>query len=268
MKAPRLPPLLRRTLRIAVLCAAALGGFAATVALLLLFLSWVPGAPDVGSRSVPLAVLCGLVAWLFVAVFHIRRETRHLTVGDRDTFADRLTTVLNDLGYEVTRGPDGRYLSRPRFWSPLVGGRLEVVVDGPRARATGPRLFVELVRRRLRLDTHIARARQAVRDPRARDGDRLVKRVELALRFPAAHWEAVRDEVVRALERARVEVVCQVQLLATSEAGIREQVIEHDIPARLRPLGIRLEVRKDFPAWEEPPVEPDRPEDGTTSVVI
>lgn len=256
MRSVPLPLLLRRCLRIALLCLAVLVGFAGTVAVLLVVLGWLPGAPSATLDGLPLAVLCGLIAWFFAALFHVRRGTSHVPIDAADGFPERLTAALESLGYEVVTDGPGRFVARPPFWSWLVGGRVEATLDGRRAHIVGPRMFVEMVRRRLRLEAHIRKARQSPRDSNARDGDLLIQRAEVELRFMSEKLAAVHEEVVRALEREGAKVVCELHLLVVSESGVREQTLD-DLKGRLRPQRVRVTVHKDFARWEEPPSKAD-----------
>jgi hypothetical protein len=249
MPALRSPKALAVTLRVAFLTLSVLLLFTATALPLALLLTWIPGGSAGVADNLVLAVLCGLVVWLFLAIFHIRTETVRLPVPDRKSFLRRLTPLLEELGYEVTRRGDSGLVSRPGFRALLLGGAMQIDFEAGEARVTGPKLFVEILRRRLRQQSYIDRAQQPARDGRNLPSERLLKRVEISLRLGGADAGALQEDIIAALAREGAEVICEVSLLAQSAAGIREAVVE-EVRDRLRQRGLSAEIRKDFPQWE------------------
>src|SRR5262249_38395945 len=146
--------------------------FSLTALLVALPLAWLSGGPLASPNNLTLAVLCGLITWLFVAVFHLRTETVALPVHDRNEFFVNLVPVLEELGYDVQRRDRQHLMSRPTFRSFLLGGRLQVWIEGKAAKVTGPRVYVELLRRRLRQRAHLARAHQTPPPVRSRPSER------------------------------------------------------------------------------------------------
>lgn len=252
-----------QVVRVLVLALPVLLVFAASVLLLALALSWVRGEPLGGRENLLLGVICGLISWLFLAVFHVRRETIRLAVGDRVAFFGRLVPLLEELGYEVKACGADRLVSRPSFRSLLLGGGLQVELIPGEAQVTGPKVFVEILRRRLRLYDHLSRAHQEGLEPRVRPGDRLLKRVEISLRLGGAEGDGVYEEVVGALTRDGAQVVVELHVFAQSEAGIREQTVEEEVRASLKQRGLTAEIRKDHPRWDEPPLPESTPVDVT-----
>jgi hypothetical protein len=256
MPASRCAATLAMTLRVAVLTLPVLLLFTATVLPLALLLTWVPGASAGVADNLLLAELCGLVVWMFLAIFHIRTETVRLPVNDRRQFVLRLIPILEELGYEVVRQGDSRLVSRPGFRALLLGGSVRVQVEGDTARVTGPKLFVEILRRRLRLQSYIDRAQQPARENRQPPSERLLKRVEIRLRLGATDASVLQEDILPALAREGVEVICEVNLLAQSEAGIPETAIE-DLREKLRERGLAAEIRKDLPQWDVTAASPE-----------
>src|SRR4051794_5766061 len=76
----RSPPakLAAQVVRVLVLTVPVLLVFAASVLLVALGLAWARGAPLIGRDNLLLGVICGLIIWLFLASFHVRRETLRL----------------------------------------------------------------------------------------------------------------------------------------------------------------------------------------------
>jgi hypothetical protein len=236
-------------LRVALLTLPALLLFTATVLPLALLLTHVPGGATELGDNLLLAVLCGLVIWLFLAVFHIRTESVHLPVPDRKTFVQRVTLVLQELGYEVARPGEDRLVSRPGFRAMLLGGGVRVQVEGTTARVTGPKLFVEILRRRVRLQSFIERAQKPLREDRHRPAERLLKRVQISLRLEGGRAPAFHEQVMAALNGEGAQVVCELHIMAQSEEGLRETTIEA-LRDRLQEHGVAADIRKDFPQWE------------------
>jgi hypothetical protein len=249
MQPSRSPSASANLVRVTLLTFPVLLIFAATVLPLALLLTRVPGASTVLTDNLTLAVLCGLVVWLFLAIFHIRTETLRLPVPDRRIFLRRLVPLLEDLGYDVTPQGTTGLVSRPGFRSLLLGGSVQVQVEGDTARVVGPKVFVELLRRRLRMQSYMDRAQQPARDGRHRPTERLLKRVELSVRLTGGPGAAVYDEILQALAGEGAEVVCDLHILAQSETGIRETVVE-ELRDALGKRGLTPEIRKDFPQWE------------------
>jgi hypothetical protein len=249
MHAARAATLPGKVLRITFLTFPVLLLFAATVLPLALLLTRVPGGSTSVFDNLLLAVLCGLVVWVFVAVFHIRTETTRLPVADRKTFVQRLVLVLEDLGYEVFRKGEDRIVSRPGFRSLLLGGGVQVQLEGTTARVTGPKLFVEILRRRVRMQSILDRAQQPMPEDRHRVAERLLKRVQISLRLEGGRGLAAHQQVMAALRREDAQIVCELHIMAQSEAGVRETTIE-GLRDRLEEIGIEAEIRKDFPQWE------------------
>ena len=235
--------------RVAVLTFPVLLIFTATVLPLALLLTRMPGASTGVSDNLSLAVLCGLVVWLFLAIFHIRTETVRLPVADRGTFLRRIVPLLEDLGYEVTPQGVAGVVSRPGFRALLLGGSVQVQVEGDTARVVGPKVFVEVLRRRLRMQSYMDRAQQPARDGRHRPAERLLKRVELSVRLEGGQTTATYDEIAQALAAEGAEVVCELHILAQSPEGIRETAVE-DLREALARRGVTPEIRKDFPQWD------------------
>jgi hypothetical protein len=261
----RSPPtkLAAQVVRVLVLSLPVLLVFAASVLLVALGLAWVRGAPLGGRENLLLGVICGLIIWLFLAIFHVRRETIRLPITDRVAFFGRLLPLLEELGYEVKSRGGNRLFSRPSFRSLLIGGGLQVEVDQGEARVTGPKVFVEILRRRLRQDSHLSRAHQDGRETRLRPGDRLLKRVAISVRLSGAEGHGVYEEIVEPLTREGAQVVVELHVFAQSEAGIREQTVDDEIRECLKQRFLSPEVRKDHPRWDEPPLPADPPVDVT-----
>jgi hypothetical protein len=252
-----------RILRVLLLSLPVLLAFVASALLVALLLSWIRDLPFGARENLLLGIICSLIVWLFVAVFHIRRETLRLPVSDRATFLGALVPLLEELGYEVKAESEERLVSRPSFRSFLVGGGLQVEVAGGTARVMGPKMFVEILRRRLRLHSHLTRWQYGRRETRCRHGERLLKRVEITVRVNGTQGQGVYEEIVQALIGEDAQVVSEIHVFAQSETGIREQTVEQEIRDRLKQRGLAVEIRKDHPRWDEPPEPPDMPVDVT-----
>jgi hypothetical protein len=226
--------------------------FAAAVALLALVLAHFRDTALDESGTLTLACICALVAGLFFLVFHCKHETVVVPCKDRPTFLMSCRAVLRDLGYEVHMKSTDELVSRPSFRSLLLGGRIHVEAARHEVTLSGPKVFVEILRRRLRVRSHLASAEQRLRDPRIHHGDRLLKRVQISLRFTSGQWSEVGQVVLDQLSAEGCEISCEVHLMAQSPEGIRESLIDGPLRDWFKEGNIHAEVHKDHARWEEP----------------
>lgn len=245
---PSVPPLARRLLLplwVLLLSIPVVAAFALTA----LLAAWATSAlrgPDVPvMRALTLGTLCGLVAWLFIAVFHVRREALRLVFHDEKSFRERIQAELEELGYRA-HGPDCDTTEyRPDFTSWVVGGPILARWRQGSVTLTGPRLFLEVLRRRLRVHKHLSGVQQTVIDSWVRQGRHLLKRVEVRLRVPPEHWHAVYRDVVEVLAQDGARVVCEVNILAHTAQGIVKNTVDVVIRDRLRQLGLEADIHEE-----------------------
>lgn len=126
-----------------------------TIVMMACGVAWLLGSPVNGGRGIYTGVICGLIAWLFVAAFHIRRERLVLAYEDREEFRARLQGQLEELGYYRARETGDRAVFRPAFHSFLFGGKIEVHLEEQTARMTGPKVCLESLWRNLRLTQQV-----------------------------------------------------------------------------------------------------------------
>ncbi len=235
--------------RIAILTlvsAALLGG---SILLIALLLSWLRGVPATNGANLYVGLVCGLIAWLFIAVFHLRAETLRLPLfagqDDQVPFLEQVEAILGELGYERQGQSTAGKWFKPSFRSYLLGGRVRLAVEENQGIISGPKFCLELLRRRMRIRNHLDNVHQAIQERRRRHGERLVKRVQLGLRFTPELWPEVYQHVVKPLER-EAEIVCDLNILAQSDAGIPESMLELQVRSWIITQGIPCEIRKDF----------------------
>lgn len=101
-------------------------------------------------RIVLVSINCALIVWLFVIVFHIRKEKVFLPFQDKVTFFENVKTHLGDLGYELKQQGDNSLRFVPPFHSKLFGGDIVVEADATLARVLGPKVYLERLQKRLR----------------------------------------------------------------------------------------------------------------------
>jgi hypothetical protein len=241
---------------VAALAVPILAVFAAVILLLAVPLAALRQDDVTASGNLCLACLCALVAGLFVVTFHAKRETVAVPVRHPSSFLSQCRAALAELGYDVQAPSKEQLLSRPSFHSLLFGGRMQVVLAGRAARLTGPKLFVELLRGRLRWNSYMAQAEQPFKDDLLRRGERMLKRVHISLRLTSAQWAAVGKEVVEPLAAEGASVVCAVHLMAQGEQGVRESLVDGALASWLEAQGIAAEFQKDHVRWEEPGARP------------
>jgi hypothetical protein len=203
-------------------------------------------------RALLLGVLCGLIAWLFVAVFHIRRESLCLPFGDGIAFREHLRTELEEMGYRGPSASGNVVWFTPRRTALLVGGSIRVRWGSGTAAITGPRVFLEILRKRLRMDDHIDSVRKSVAQSWVRRGRHLLKRVEVKLRVPPERWQDVYRDVIEVLVRDGAEVVCEVSILAQSDLGIVKNTVDVVVRDRLRQNHLDANIRAELLHRAEP----------------
>jgi hypothetical protein len=120
-----------------------------------LLVAWYRGEPALTTAGAAAGAICALAALLFVFVFHFRRETLVMPVEDRRAFCRRLASQLEALGYQVSLAGEGRLVGRPGFHALLFGGAVEAQLGEHRAILTGPKVYLEVLRRRLRVHNHL-----------------------------------------------------------------------------------------------------------------
>ena len=214
--------------------------FGGTALVLAFFLSWIQGAPFGIGANWYIGMICGLIAWMFVAVFHFRKESIQLPVNDREAFGQQVRAVLGDLGYDLAKDSPEQMQFRPAFQSHLLGGGVNVSIEGQQAKISGPKVSMEVVRNRMRFQNHLKKVAIEERKPQA---ERIVKRVQLSFRVPHERWQEVGEEVVKRLAGAG-DVVCQVNLSVQNEKGLSDTAVEGQVRQWLEQQGMAADIHK------------------------
>ena len=239
------PTPLRATVRILVLAVSALIIFGITALVCAFPLLLFRNNPEASAGIVLLGVLCGLVVWLFVAVFHIRREALTFLDDDRKTLLPLLRSALKELGYEPGDTHKGRTVFKPRFTAFVVGGNVQLTEQAKAVVITGPKVFIEILRKRLKMLHHLSAVHQTIKQTRVRQGRGGLRRVEIDLRVSAAQWQHVSDEVIAVLAKQTSDIVCEVHILAQHESGSLDTNVVMGIRERLQRQNIAVEIRKE-----------------------
>jgi len=242
----------RKAFHIVALCVAVLAAFSFVVLPIAFGLAGYRDTPPTTESNLIPATVCGLIASLFVVVFHVKKETAVVPFKNRKEFLAACRIVLRDLGYEVAEKPDESLVSRPSFRALLFGGRIHIQPLENEGRITGPKFFVEILRNRLRLHSHIAGVEQNKSLSGIRKMDRLLKRVHISLRLTPEQWQGAGDAVIQKLVGDGTEIFCEVHLMAQSEKGIRESLVEGSIRKWLQQEHIQAEIHKDHTRWDAP----------------
>lgn len=238
----RLPSL---ALRIVVLTLPILLIFTVTALAATGLAAWWNGGDVLERHNLFVGILCGLVVWAFVTVFHIKRESQWLPIHGRGSFLDRARTQLEQLGYEISAQTDDYLVGTPSFHALLFGGTIEVRIEGRTATLAGPKVYVERLRKNLRIQSQVDQVQKSVRDTQRRQGEVLLKRVQISLRVPRKLWDDVSDEVISVLSAEDAEVVCEVNILAQSDRGVRDSAVEQLIRPWLEKHGLAAEIVKE-----------------------
>jgi hypothetical protein len=173
-----------------------------------------------------LATLCALIAFLFVAVFHFRQEKLVLPVQDRPAFLGRLRAQLKALGYCAKVRQSERQVFKPSFQALLLGGKVRLRLTADTAYLDGPRMFLEILRKRLRVQNHLEKDLRVFWDAKRRQNERLLVRAQIAMRVTGKPWQGVCRRITEVLQREGADVQCEVVLRAHSADGIRDRLLD------------------------------------------
>jgi hypothetical protein len=196
-------------------------------------------------RNLYIGLVIGLVAWLFVAVFHLGKDQLTLTFSHREGFISAVRLVLEGMGYEVIHQSKNRLTTRPGFQALLLGEGIHVVLEGNQARCIGPKVCLESLRRRLRAFHHLRHVQQSIHDSRTRQPDRFFKRIEIEVRL---NWIEQLAELQTSLAEVlgrEGAIVLDVRVLAQNENGIRESTVEQQIRPWLEQQQLAYDLHKD-----------------------
>ena len=237
-------PLLAMALRVIALALPVIVVFGSTALGGAALVAWINDTPLSRADNLCLGILCGLLVWLFAAAIHIRWECICLPVRDREMWIATLIEQLHDLGYRAERRRDNTLVFEPRFQALLFGGVIRVRLRLDAAIITGPRMYLELLRQRLRMETYLAKEQKALHDSRVLRLERRVRQVEIAVQVPHEHWLDVHAAVLAPLAREGADVVCHVHVLARGPAGIRETLIDGPIRRAFQRRGLHADIDK------------------------
>ncbi len=234
-----------RLVRVLTLLLPVLLVFGVTVFAATLVVGWVAGTTTSDPWTISLGILCTLVIWCFVTIFHIKKDSALLPFQRRDAFLQGIKVHLEQLGYEAHVRKKDQITFTPAFHSFLFGGSIELQVEGKLARITGPKLYLERLRQGLRMQTYLEKVQQTYQESRQRQGEQLLKRVQISLRATDDQWEDIHEQVIQVLKQEDATVVCEVNILAQSELGIRESTVESLIRTWLKKEEIQAEILKE-----------------------
>jgi hypothetical protein len=249
-------PVLARIVRVVILALPIFLILALTILLVACVSAYFGETPVLSADNMYVGTVCGLIAWLIFAVFHIKKETLVLPPADRPTFMDDLKAQLAGLGYAVVSETKLRLVSKPSFHSMLFGGGIRADVEQDGIRIVGPRVYLEMLRKRLRMESHIEKVQRSFLEAKRREGENLLRRVQISMRVTGKQWHAVYNKVVTLLARDDAEVICEVNVLAQSDLGIRDSMVELGVREWLRHEGIQAEIHKEPLQGPEPSREP------------
>ena len=240
----------RTGLRLAAYTALAVFVLAASAVAIAGLIALCRGAVWLTPEGLSLGLVCALVVWLFVAVFHLFRDTRSLPVTDRTAFLIHVRDVLEEMGYEVTAHTPEVVYARPTFTAVLFGGGVRIALLEDHATITGPRVSVEMIRHRLRVRQHL-RSMQVVLHKGRHGAERVFKRIEISLRVPPAQLAGIAADLLQPLARS-ADVRCELNVMVVSGQGLRAGTIDADLCGWLERLGIDYDLHRDLIQMDEP----------------
>lgn len=226
---------------------------AGTVALLSGILAWILDDDSWHSPqnlAINLAIALGI--WLAFSYYHLRAASMSLPVVDCEIFLEKARQTLADMGYELLSQSQRHLLAKPGFQSYLLGGAFSIQVEGKQAKLSGPKVLVEMVRQRLRLDRYLEKDQHQLDDGKRRFAPRLLKRVEIHMMLKPNQLAAVQGNVVDLLT-PDAHVVCRLELLAQSETGIQENIVDWQIREWLEQMDIEAHIQRNHVEMQVPP---------------
>lgn len=197
------------------------------------------------SDSIRVGVICSVVTWLFVAVFHWRKETMLFAVQNRNEFLVEVRAVMSELGYEaLPMGADNcRLRFRAGLRSLLLGGSVRLIIDGATARIIGPRVCLEVLRKRLRVRHHVERMQQTMLE-NSRLLDALQQRIQTGLKLSPQQLRHALDEVIESLAEEG-DIVCYLKIATRHENTLPQSTIDARLRDWLKPRGHAAEAPKE-----------------------
>jgi hypothetical protein len=211
--------------------------FGLCILLVGLILYWLEGTAIFSAQSIYVGTICGLVVLLFLSVFHLKREIILLPYHDRAGFVGSLENNLQEMGYQAVRQNEDELLFSPSFHSWLLGGKIRVEVKDDSARIVGPKVYLEMLRKKLRVQSHLKDLR-TLRDSQQLHLNQALKRLEIRMRITREQWPAVYREVIEVLAKEGSLIVCDVNILAQNEKGFEQRNVELPIRGWLQQQGI------------------------------
>src|SRR5262245_27204036 len=185
-----LPAMTFRVLALALLVITVFGGTALGATALV---AWIQDTSVSRVDTLYLGIVCGLLAWLITAAFHIRHECICVPVRDREAWLETLTHELREMGYRPASRRHNTLVFEPHFQALLFGGAIRVRVRLDRADITGPRMYLDLLRQRLRMETYVAKEQKALLDSKQPRAERRVRQVEIVVQVPHEQWQDVHE---------------------------------------------------------------------------
>ena len=211
--------------------------------------AWMANGEWTSPHFLSIGFVCAQVAWLFVVVFHVRRETQSIPFSQRDQFVLKAKSTLHEMGYALTWARGNTLSFRPHFHSYLFGGGIYVAIHEHEARLTGPKVSLDVFRRYFRLLNHVQRVQMYLQEQR-KFTETIIKRAELQIRIDPDQFDSVRKHVIDVLEKDAT-VICELNLLVQSDKGIRENTLEFQIREWLEQRQIPVEIHKDLVQFVE-----------------
>lgn len=195
-------------------------------------------------------VIFSLAIWLFMALFHLRKDAVQVPFVNRESFLHQIKSVGRELGYVVVAESREHVRLHPSFTALLMGGGILVRVDEHSGIVVGPRMSLRLLRRRLRLHQQLAWPAPS-QDSRRRHTDPLLSRVQVSLRLPPDRWPEVLDHLIDVLGKSG-KLTCELHMLSQNPDGLRDSEVEENVRNWLHERGIPVEIHKDHVQFSEP----------------
>ncbi len=129
-------------------------------------LSLCQGTPFFDNENLYLSLVCAVIAGLLTAMFLFGKETILLPVNQPVAFLTNARQVMEDMGYVVSGHSDNSLTTAGGFQFLFLGRgiRIQWLETDKQARISGPKLWVDMLRRRLRVQNFLTGTELSLQD--------------------------------------------------------------------------------------------------------
>ncbi len=220
---------LRNGFRVFVLSGIALVLFSATALLCGALISFFTRTPLFSQGGLWYGVIAGLISWLFILVFHIKKETVLLQLPRQFDFINGMKEAMSVLGYQISELTPSRVVGVPTFRAFLFGGSFQATLKANEVTLTGPKYSIEKIRHQLRLAVHLNNGAPLRTVNASTLGDLSLFHFSLTNTQPPEVFR----EIMETLKLRGIKASCEIELFVEEAGGNNVFEIKEIIQSRL-----------------------------------